>query len=221
MSPQDKILQHTSLPESRRDLSWEKNFLQMFSDALVTIVSDTPENGPDNFPYLLVEIRPDSTEPAKKVIEWLAPRGIGLVVNAQKIYPDYIFPWGMLWNFAERSQFLTEDPIQAEKTLEINPGDKLLAGEPHPQYLPNYARGIIKQFLLDQGVFAPKILLVGNKEQAKHFSQFDLCFSLESLGNPPPSEHEGILKALSWFLPTHYSLALVPEKDLKIPFVTL
>ena len=43
---------------------------------------------------------------------------------------------------------------------------------------------------------------------------FDLCFSLESLGNPPDNEHEGIAEALSWFLPTHYSIVLISEKSL-------
>ena len=43
---------------------------------------------------------------------------------------------------------------------------------------------------------------------------YDFCFSLESLGNPPEAEHSGIAEAISWFLPPHYSLLLIGEKDL-------
>ena len=46
------------------------------------------------------------------------------------------------------------------------------------------------------------------------FLSYDLCFSLESLGGPPNQEHSGIAKALSWFLPQHYSVALVKEEGL-------
>jgi hypothetical protein len=41
---------------------------------------------------------------------------------------------------------------------------------------------------------------------------YDLCFSLESFGNPPETEHKGLAEALSWFLPAHYSIALISEK---------
>lgn len=213
MASVDQILAHIQIPESKRDLSWEKTFLRLFPDAFLSIVSDTPENGPDNFPYLLVDIKPDSSEPATNVLEWLTAKGIGLVVNARKNYPDYILTFGMLWNFKERREFFTDSPIQSNKVFAIEPDSDTISGAPHAQYLPDYVRAIIRQFLLDQAVLRPRILVIGNKQNTS-YSQFDLCFSLESLGGPPAHEHEGILKALSWFLPPHYSLALVSEKDL-------
>ncbi len=207
------ILSHIQLPESKRDLTWEKTFLKLFPNAFVTPVSDTPENGPDNFPYLLVDILPASVEPATNIIDWLSAKGIGLVINARKNYPDYILTYGMLWNYRERREFFTDSPIQANKVFAVEPTDSIVAGAPHPQYLPEYVRAIIKQFLLDQAVLRPRILVVGNPK-TNAYSQYDLCFSIESLGNPPENEFEGILKALSWFLPAHYSVALVSEKSL-------
>ena len=47
-------------------------------------------------------------------------------------------------------------------------------------------------------------------------TDYDLAFSLESLGNPPDKEHIGILEALSWFFPTHYSLMLISQKGLPL-----
>jgi hypothetical protein len=54
-----------------------------------------------------------------------------------------------------------------------------------------------------------RVLVMGPNQQ-----QFDFCFSMESLGAPPAQEHRGILEAIAWFLPAHYSLMLVSEKDL-------
>jgi hypothetical protein len=55
----------------------------------------------------------------------------------------------------------------------------------------------------------PRILVMSTDR--KHY---DLAFSLESLGNPPTKEHQGIAEAITWFLPPHYSVVLVSEKDL-------
>ena len=41
---------------------------------------------------------------------------------------------------------------------------------------------------------------------------YDLCFSIESLKSPPAHEHANIAEAISWFLPAHYTVALVSEK---------
>jgi hypothetical protein len=43
-------------------------------------------------------------------------------------------------------------------------------------------------------------------------TKFDLAFSLDSLGNPTADEHNGLAEAIAWFLPAHYSIALVSEK---------
>jgi hypothetical protein len=53
-------------------------------------------------------------------------------------------------------------------------------------------RNILKEFFRDQGVFAPKILVMSSDRV-----NYDLVFSLESLGNPPVKEHQGIAEAIS------------------------
>ena len=44
--------------------------------------------------------------------------------------------------------------------------------------------------------------------------QYEFGISLESLGNPPETEHAGIAEAISWFLPPHYSIVLISEKGM-------
>lgn len=202
------LRQHLELPDSKRDEHWENKFFSLFPHSNVTLLNDLPQQGPDNFPYLLVECKPDSTEPATKVIEFASTKGLGLAVNPTKVYPDYIFTFGMLWNFRLTGRFSNNTKIQPDKTIEMNEGQKILAGPPHSSYLPEDVRQLLRQFLIEQGAFRPRILVVGIN------NEFDLCFSLESLGNPQTAEHDGILQALSWFLPPDYRLALISEKGL-------
>ena len=196
-------------PDDRRDVAWEDQFLQALSTSSVRLLSPEPQVGPDGWPYLMVETDPTATEPAQQVMQWLATRGIGLVINPQKEYPDYILTYGMLWSFKETGVFIHRQSIQNQERLEIGPTEIKNAGTPTPQYLPQYARQILREFFRDQGVLNPRILVLTVDGQ-----HYDLAFSLESLGNPPEHERSGVAEAISWFLPPHYSLLLVSEKGL-------
>ncbi len=193
-----------------RDLEWEKAFFHAFAHGKLKVLNDTPVSGPDGWPYLVCEASNEGTEPTTKVLSWLSDKGIGLVVNPGKETPDYVFSYGMIWNFRERGEFLTaqESQVKNEK-VEFSKEQKVLAGPPDEKYLPVYARHILKSFFKDNGVTAMKILVMSEDQK-----QFDLCFSIEALGRPAPEEHKGILEALSWFLPAHYSLLLISEQGL-------
>ena len=198
------------IPDSKRDHNWENHFFDELLKSKVTLLDDGPQVGPDKWPYLMVETTESSDEPVVKILHWLSTKGIGLVVNPRKEYPDYVFPWGMIWNFKETGLFrLNQAPI-IQGQVELKNEQGLIAGEPNPKYLPDYVRSILKQFFMDQGLMQVKIIVVS--QDGKHY---DLSLSLESLGNPPKHEHAGILEALSWFLPTHYSLLLTSEKEIK------
>lgn len=198
------------VPDEQRDQNWENNFFVAFTQSNVKLLSETPQNGPDSWPYLLAETAPEGTEPANKIIQWLALKGVGLVVNPMKpSYPDYVFTYGMLWHFKETGLFYRTADDAPTGTLELATGQGLHAGPPSPEYLPQYVRNILKEFFRDQGVLRPRILVMS--QDRKHY---DLAFSLESLGNPPTKEHEGIAEALSWFLPPHYSIVIVSEVGL-------
>ncbi|MGE0763525.1 MAG: hypothetical protein AB7N80_09635 [Bdellovibrionales bacterium] len=199
----------TSQPDSTRDDEWEQAFFHAFADGKVVVPRSESQVGPDGWPYLYVQTSPNATEPVVRVLDWLSTRGIGLVVNGHKDVPDYIFPYGMVWNWKERSQFITPSQPVTSGAVELKAGQQILAGPPAPDYLPPYVRSILAQFLQGQGVTSAKVLMISHDH--KHY---DLAFSLESLGSPPDHEHRGIAEALAWFLPQHYSLMLVSEKGL-------
>lgn len=204
-----EILSLCEKGECNRDDQWEQKFLSLFVTSQLTLQFDSPKPGPDQFPYMFALTTASSNEPAAKLIDWLSTRGIGLVVNADKGVPDYVFPYGMLWYYRQTGRFQEAAFSAGEvgQTFAVDATSKLLVGAPSEAYLPGYVRTILREFFRDQGFYHVKVLVASTDGK-----KFDLCFSLESLGTPPATEHQGILEAISWFLPTHYSLALVHEK---------
>lgn len=209
------LLELVSIPDEKRDHQWEIDFFMAITQSNLKLIHEAPQKGPDGWPYLLAETNSEGVEPANKIMQWLALKGVGLVVNPLKEYPDYVFTYGMLWHFKETGLFYKTAEEAKVGAIEMPTGQKLHAGAPSPQYLPQYVRNILKEFFRDQGVHRPRILVMSTDRQ-----HYDLAFSLESLGNPPTKEHSGIAEAISWFLPPHYSVVLVSEVGLP-PFVDL
>jgi hypothetical protein len=245
-SSQLALVQHLRSPEFQRDGRWEARFFELFLNGHVSIRDGAPKAGPDQMPYLFCTADAEAQEPVRKVLSWLSERGIGLALNPGKEVPDYVFTYGMVWNLRERGTFLSsadslrldgvstptpasevtgegarfeqtakagEAPTTQFFTMESKTG--FIAGPPTEAFLPVYVRKILQQFFLEQALWDVKTLVISPDGKS-----FDLCFSLESMGNPPGSEHAGILEALSWFVPAHYSLAIVSEKGLP-PFVSM
>ena len=202
-------------PDTSRDHDWENQFFDELLKSKITLIDEGPQVGPDKWPYLMVETNEKADEPFVNVVRWLHDKGIGLVVNPRKEYPDYVFPWGMIWNWKETGLFRLNHAPVIQGTIEVAPDKGFHAGPPNPKYLPDYVKDMIKQFFMDQGLLNVKILVISQDQ--KHY---DLAFSLESLGNPPESERAGIAEAISWFLPAHYSVLLISEKGLPA-FVSL
>lgn len=207
---------HLQTAEENRDQAWDEKFFKLFSESNLQILADDPQQGPDGWPYLICEIteNPESenekTDSAQKILHWLSTRGIGLVINPRRLpYPDYVFSYGMIWSFRETGYFIKYNSLKPDKQLVIDPDNNIKVGPPSAEYLPPYVRSIIKDFFRDQTIFDARILMISTDGQ-----NYDLCFSLESLGQPPESEHEGILEAISWFLPPHYTIAVVSENGL-------
>lgn len=215
MSNSQKIFELLKVSESSRKSEWEKNFLKEFPKSHCTILEDQVKQGPDGWPYLWIQVEPLSEEPVQDVLDWACKKGVGLAVNPQKQIPDYIFTYGMVWNFKKSSRFLESVDVPSDKKILFEKGDPVYTKEIDGDFLPTYARNILREFLFNQGIQDQKFLLISRDR--KHY---DLCFSLESMNSPQVKEHQGILEALSWFLPQHYSIALISEKNLP-PFSVL
>lgn len=226
MSHQKEMLELLSVPNKDRDIVWESDFLKKLPDTNISLIAQAPQAGPDQFPYMFIEIKEDSKEPAINLLKWIAENGIGLAINPTKNFPDFVLTYGMIWNYVQFGKFLENSVAKphvhgpncnhghdhshtAESEQTIEPGVEFYVGAPSTTYLPPSVRNVLKEFLKQQGVMAPRVVMI-SPDKVK----FDLCFSIESFGSPKAEEHEGILQALSWFLPAHYSLAFVSEQGI-------
>jgi hypothetical protein len=216
MQESQNLTEILKIPDTQRDTSWENQFFHSLASGHLEVFTQEPQTGPDGWPYLLVKSDDGSKEPFQRILHWLSDKGIGLVINPQKEYPDYVFTYGMLWHFKETGLFFRDQPATTEGVFEFQVKDIKSAGAPAETYLPGYVRKIIREFLLQQGVLAPKILAFSLDGK-----NFELAFSQESLGEPDQTEHQGVLEAIAWFLPPHYQIALVSEKELPMTFVAL
>ncbi len=203
------------VPDDSRNSSWENQFFQALALAKINLISQEPQVGPDNWPYLLAETGPEAQEPFAKLLDWLTERGIGLAINPRKEYPDYVFSYGMLWSFKQTGFFFKPVSENPDKMVEFEPKSLVHAGPPTEDFLPGYVKKILRDFFRDQSILAPKILVISQDQV-----NYDLAISLDSLGHPPESEHEGIAEAIGWFLPPHYSILLINEQGMP-PFFDL
>jgi hypothetical protein len=195
----------------KRDSAWDLAFTKALPQARFNLLEQQAKVGPDGWPYLFVQIDDKGTESADQVLRWCSTRGIGMAVNPNKDMPDFVMTFGMIWNYTERGELITALPESASREdrdeVTLEHGQKVKVGPPSDGYLPTYARTVLKQFLFDQGVLNPKVLVMLSDDELDS----DLCFSTESLDDPPEEEHSGIAEALAWFLPAHYSVVLLSE----------
>jgi hypothetical protein len=217
---ESQIQKLLDVPFDSRNNQWEEAFLTYLVQTKVTVLNPEPLTGPDSWPYLHVRIEKESTEPTLRILDWLSQQGLGLLVDHShdQDYPDAVLSWGMVWQLVKTGSVkFTSQPYEStEITKEDSPlhteefswSQVKRCGDPKEDFLPRLVRKIIKEFLSEQEVSQPKILVYTLDEK-----NFTLAFSLESLGNPPASEHSGVLEALSWFLPPSYSLVLLSEKN--------
>lgn len=225
-----EMLELLKVVDADRGPDWEAAFLKALPSSYCAPVSPDPQVGPDGWPYLLVEISEKADrETVDRILQWLVPRGIGLVINPQKDFPDFVLSYGMIWNYLSTGHFVvphadaaaaaslvsaTAAGIPSTKTVTVDAAGTVF-GEPTKEVLPEHVRKILREFFRDQGVLKPRILGV-----SPNGKDFELAFSLESLGNPPSKEHEGVAEAISWFLPPHYPILLMEEAG-KAGFIDL
>jgi hypothetical protein len=217
---EQKLADLLNVPFDKRSQQWDQDFLIHLRNSKVTVMNPEPLTGPDHWPYLHARIDETSTEPAIRVLDWLSQKGIGLVLDHSdhQEYPDAILTWGMVWQLVKKGT--VHFPHESESNLKTTPVQfdwKQIhrSGDPNEDYLPKLVRKVLREFFAEQEILTPRILVYTLDGQ-----NFEIAFSVESLGNPPPSEHEGILEAIAWFLPPHYQISLVSEKGAP-PFVLL
>ena len=200
------ITQLIETPSAKRDSAWEQSFLNSFSESELYLRSDEPFLGPDGFSYMDVS----TSEGAHKLkledfMSWCGHAGVGLVVNlkANKT-PDYVFSYGMVWNYLLRQTFLNEEPEQSSPESDTLMVHKILEG-----YLPQYVRENIKDFLVSNKIEDTKIGLVSRGDK----TAYEILWYFPKNKDLSENDQKALLESIAWFLPLDYKMALALQDD--------
>ena len=203
------LLEVLKTPSPKRNLEWEDEFLESFASTELFLRSDAPFMGPDGFSYMDVT----SHEGEKKLklddfLAWCAHSGVGLVLNLQKNKtPDYVFNYGMLWNYLLRGSFINKK--EKDSNSDNEPSDKLLVHKILEGYLPQYVRENINEFLVSNKINDTKIGLVSKGDQ----TDYELLFYFSKSLKLTDKDSKTLLESISWFLPLDYNVAMALKDD--------
>lgn len=193
-------------PSSKRDSDWEKSFLKSFIEADLYLRSDEPFQGPDGFSYM--DISTEEGPQKLKVqdfLSWCSHAGVGLVVNLKSNKtPDYVFNYGMLWNYLLRQSFLN-----LESSDESQESNKILVHKILEGYLPQYVRENMKEFLVANKIEGAKIGLISRGDK----TAYELLWFFPNNMDLNEKDQKTLLESLAWFLPLDYRVALALEDD--------
>lgn len=207
--------QHLTTAEAYRDEAWENLFLKHFPATQISVVDENIRKGPDGFGYLLLKMDPQgenpADEPANKVMSWAFDKGVGLVLNSHKMVPDYVFTHGMLWYFSKTGKF--QEPMNKKSgVVEISFADNVF-GPAAEEYWPQFSRDILRDYLATENVKLHYLVVT-----TKDYQHTDLCLTEESFSTLPSPKRNQLIEKIRWFLPPHYSVVLVSEKNLPKSF---
>lgn len=191
-----------------RDQTWESDFFRSLVKSKIFILDDSVQIGPDGWPYMFItddgKAKHASEDTALNVIQWAYENGVGLALNPNKEKPDYVFHYGMIWNFVH-NKFFVNDTV-----VETPPNAPIYVAQVSEDIVPQQAVNFIKDYIKSAGIDEPRAALISRDK-----INYDFALSLESLGNPPKEEHEGIARGIGWFLPNHLPVVLIFEDKLQ------
>lgn len=217
LSKTNKLSELFEVPIEQRDQNWQSKFLENVGEA--SFACGTPQviEGPDGFPYFQLNI----PEPYKEfecfvlmhMKDFLLQHGIGVVINANKGQPDWVFSHGDIVNFQLRAEFYTESEKHDLPSQEvIKDGEEILVGQPAEAILPIETRAVIREFLTNAGLENVKIALV-NRRRPSGILQ-ELVFNLTPARFQSTEHYEAVMRSIAWYLPRHYSYVSMEESAL-------
>jgi hypothetical protein len=190
------------VPMGQRDPSWTRQFLAHVADAAFFAGEPAVVSGPDRLPLFALRSSASGVPFPGYVIghmkdDFLLEHGMGVVINPSGQDADWAFTYGDILNLHLHGRFY---PPQ-------DPGTRPARLEPTPEArLPRAARAVLRRFLQDLGVAAPRVL----------FSAWDHAGpdSVELVFDFAPQEFRSVddfryaMSHISWFLPRNYSYSV-------------
>lgn len=221
----DLLTKLFEVAKENRDEAWNNEFLSHVAEASFACGNPQVIQGPDGFPYFQLEI-PEPNKPfqcyviSHMIPDFILERGIGIVINAHKGQPDWVFSYGSLVNFSSQKEFYTAGTsLQLPEIETIRENKDVLIGQPSKAFLPMETRTILRQFIEQQGISDVKIALMSRKYGDEVLQELVTNLTPRKIGE---QLYGGLQTHLKWFLPDHYSvIAMDEDSSLKDHFESL
>ncbi len=200
------------MPISKRDVKWEKKLFDAIAEFPIYLVEDQPFQGPDGFSYMHVSSEAGTEINKDDFFKWCFESGVGLVLNLkEKKAPDFVFNYGMVWNFLWRGDFVNE--VQSD----LVESDDTYVHELSEGFLPKEVRSVIRNFLEMNHMHEPKLTLVSGGDK----TAYEILWYFKGLQDAEEKDQMALLEAISWFLPLDYRLAWAESMDSDLLFKDL
>lgn len=217
-----------TVPFGERDELWRDTFLNNIAECTLKLADTEVVIGPDGYPYFQLESVPkDQNFQAfvirNRLLDFVLPKGFGIAINTQNENPDWIFTYGDLVNYSLNDEFYTDESVfsqKNEKTI-IGKDEDILVGQPSELILPTILRTQLREFLDHYGVKNPKIMLIARNYKDENKVSQDLVFNIVPNQFRTEKEFSGLMDAIGWFLPRHYSYIGLDEFAVENGFMPL
>lgn len=218
-------LQHLlEIPLGSRDPKWVADFLDNIDECNLQLAEPEVAVANDSFAYMNARtVDPETNFKAfviRNELDRILSNGFGLVINAHKDQPDWIFSHGDLLNLKLRNEFYTDDSAFSEhgKDFVLPKDEKVLVGQPSEEILPAQTRTHMREFLAYSGLNNGKVMLIARNYEDDNTMTQDLIFNITPKMFATQDAYVQVMNTLSWFLPRHYSIAGVDELSVESGF---
>jgi len=206
--------------EEKRDKAWHLAFYQNIQTASFECGEPHIITGTGGFSFFVLKTpEPGHSFEAiciRELKDFLLEKGLGIAINPNDTSAEWLFSYGDILNLHISNGFLTDmisadiQHIEMNKPVQvIKKGEDILLAQPSARYLPIPARAAIKKFLYENGVKAPKILLLCRKKDGRMIEE--LAFNIYPANLPSVQQRDELMQAIAWFLPSHYSVISLHE----------
>lgn len=208
-----ELNQICSEPPSKRDADWERRLFESIQNSPLFLLEEEPFQGPDGFSYMNLSSKEGTEIQKEDFLNWSLHAGVGWVLNLKEAQaPDFVFNYGMVWNFLVRGTFVNE-----EKALPPESASPVLVHEIVSGYFPQEVRENMNNFLKANGIGEAEVTLISHGAD----TDYELLFYFPKDQGREEKDKKTLLEALSWFLPLNYNLAWAKARDPSLHFQKL
>lgn len=216
------IFDLVKVPKEERDAAWKHQFLSNLPTASFRCGNPQVILGPDRFPYFQLFLPEPGVEFQSFVFDrmkddFLLEKGIGVVINPTENAADWVFSYGDIVHYhLKKTLEYPESQNTNQDDMKIEANEQVMIGAPSEEMLPKASRKVLDQLLKMNNIPAPKILLMGRTKNGKAFQH--LGFNITPKSFDDEKKYQGIMQALTWYMPKDYSIIGLNETQFEKGF---